>query len=38
MPLIIDGYKRIINKFKRPNIQQIVKDEVEKQLKQIIND
>jgi hypothetical protein len=38
MSRIIDGYKRIKNKFKRPNIHQIVKDEVEKQLKQIIND
>ena len=38
MPYIIDAYKHIISKFKRPNIQQIVKDEVEKQLKEILND
>lgn len=35
---IINGFKRIINKCKRPSIQQIVKDEVEKQIKQILND
>ena len=38
MPRIIDAYKRITNRFKRPNIQQLVKDEVEKQLKEILND
>ena len=38
MPRIIDAYKRVINRFKRPNIQQIVKAEVEKQLKEILND
>ena len=38
MPRIINKYKRVINRFKRPNIQQIVKAEVERQLKEILND
>lgn len=38
LPALKNGIRRVLDKFKRPDIRQMVKDEVEKQLKEIIND